>query len=225
MIKKDMDLISRIPAPEVDIATLKNILKASSDPFARIRYWVNQGVLTRMGSGWYILGEPYRKRLWSREYMANVLHGPSYISLSYALSFHSLIPERVVTVTSITTGKSRVIETPLGRFSYKQVPERVFRAGRDLYIRKNMPSFFIATPEKALADTVNQQIFSKEMRELDMYEYLTENLRIERKDLMGLDISALERVALAYRSRKVFALVSCIRFLNSEGDSPNERSN
>lgn len=215
MIKKDMDLITRIPAPEVDVDTLKNILKENSNPFIRIKSWIKQGVLTRMGSGWYILGEPYRKRPWSREYMANVLYGPSYISLSYALSFHSLIPERVVTVTSITTGKSRVIETPLGRFSYKQVPERVFRTGRDLYIRKNMPSFFIATPEKALADTVNQQIFSKEMRELDMYEYLTENLRIERKDLMGLDIAALERIALAYRSRKVFALVGCIRFSQS----------
>ena len=222
MLKKDMELIDRIPSPEVDINTLKGILKEYSKPYEKISSWVDQGVLIRMAMGWYVLGKEFRKRPWSREYMANVLYGPSYISLDYALSFYSLIPERVMTVTSVTTMKSRIIDTPLGRFSYRKVPERVYRNGMDLQFPETGPSFFIATPEKALADKVNQFISQKEIRETGLYDFLVHNLRIEPETLSSLDGGLFEEISRVYRSRKVSALAELIRELKERRNSDNE---
>ena len=38
----------------------------------------------------------------SREVLANLIYGPSYISLEYGLQHYGLIPERVEIVTSVT---------------------------------------------------------------------------------------------------------------------------
>lgn len=219
MLKKDMELIEKIPFPEVDINTLKGVLEEYSKPYEKISSWVNQGVLIRMARGWYVLGEEFRKRPLSREYIANVLYGSSYISLDYALSFYSLIPERVMTVTSVTTMKTRIIDTPLGRFSYRKVPERVYRTGMDLHLPETGPSFFIATPEKALADKVNQFFALDETRGAGLYDLLVHNLRIEPSSLSSLDYSLLEEISQVYRSRKVSALAEFVRKLQKKGST------
>jgi hypothetical protein len=219
MLKKDMELIERIPSPEVDINTLKGVLEEYSKPYEKISSWVDQGVLIRMARGWYVLGKEFRKRPLSREYIANVLYGPSYISLDYALSFYSLIPERVMTVTSVTTMKTRIIDTPLGRFSYRKVPERVYRTGMDLHLPETGPSFFIATPEKALADKVNQFFALDETRGAGLYDLLVHNLRIEPSSLSSLDYSLLEEISQVYRSRKVSALAEFVRKLQKKGST------
>jgi len=222
MIKKDMELIEKIPFPEVDIDTLKGVLQDYSKPYEKINSWVEQGVLTRMTRGWYLLGKEFRKRPWSREYVANVIYRSSCISLDYALSFYSLIPERVNTITSITPRKSRVIETPLGRFSYRKVPQRIYRAGMDLQVREGSPSFFIATPEKALADKVNQFFTSEEIKNTDLQELLIYNLRIEPEMLMTLDQDLMDSISHIYQSRRVTALADFIRKLRREGETDNE---
>jgi hypothetical protein len=219
MLKKDMELIERIPSPEVDINTLKGVLEEYSKPYEKISSWVDQGVLIRMARGWYVLGKEFRKRPLSREYIANVLYGSSYISLDYALSFYSLIPERVMTVTSVTTMKTRIIDTPLGRFSYRKVPERVYRTGMDLHLPETGPSFFIATPEKALADKVNQFFALDETRGAGLYDLLVHNLRIEPSSLSSLDYSLLEEISQVYRSRKVSALAEFVRKLQKKGST------
>ena len=47
----------------------------------------------RIRKGLYAFGEPLRRAPISRELLANLIYGPSYISLDYALSYHGLIPE------------------------------------------------------------------------------------------------------------------------------------
>ena len=64
-----------------------------------------------------------------REYLANLIYGPSYISLDYALSLHGLIPERVETITSVTTRRSRHFDTPFGTFSYRMLNGRRYAVG------------------------------------------------------------------------------------------------
>lgn len=216
MLKKDIDLIKRIPTPEVDIDTLKNILREYSRPYEKIRSWVGQGVLIRMTRGWYVLGQEFRSRPWSREYTANVLYTPSYISLDYALSYYGFIPERVQTVTSITTGKTRIIDTPLGRFSYRKVPEKVFQMGIDLHTPEHGPSFFIATPEKTLADKVNQFFTMEDIRQTGLNQLLFNNLRIEPEKILTLDYKELENITYIYRSRKVSALNEFVNNLHKK---------
>jgi hypothetical protein len=61
--------------------------------------------------------------------IANPLYGPSYISLEYALSYYGLIPERVESITSVTTKRSKKFITPLGSFSYEHIPLKAYPIG------------------------------------------------------------------------------------------------
>src|SRR5450830_1140149 len=61
--------------------------------------------------------------------VANVLFGPSYVSLDFALSWHALIPEGVVEVSSVTPRRTREFVTPVGRFSYTHLPLAVYGMG------------------------------------------------------------------------------------------------
>jgi len=219
MLKEQVDLIKKIPI-EVDVDTLRDILgKEYANADNKIRSFVRNGVLLRVRSGWYVLSEPFRSRPVFLEYLANVIYMPSYISMDYALSFHGFIPERVETITSVTTKNTKIIDTPLGRFSYKKISRDAFRTGRDLFASEGKQSFFIATPEKALADKVQFDISIEEIYEIGLMEYLVENLRIEQESLAGLSTSGLWEAARAYKSRKITSLAHFIEKLQMEDKS------
>ena len=82
-----------------------------------------------MKKGLYIFGEEYRRKPYSREILANLIYGPSYISLDYALQHYGLIPERVEAITSVARGRSRKFSTPIGLFTYRMIPLNAFRIG------------------------------------------------------------------------------------------------
>lgn len=84
-------------------------------------------------------------------FIAKEIYSPSYVSLEYALSIYGLIPERVVDVTSVTTKKPIEFKNKLGVFIYQHIKENCFTG----FIEKedeNGLVYFIATPEKAVAD-------------------------------------------------------------------------
>lgn len=65
-----------------------------------------------------------------------------------------MIPERVESITSITTKKSRTFSTPLGRFDYQHVPLGSYAVGMHIEQINQHDHFLIATREKALCDMV-----------------------------------------------------------------------
>lgn len=81
---------------------------------------------------------------------ANRIYSPSYISLQSALSIYGLIPETVTAVTSVSTRKTRRIETPFGRLLYRTIKTAAY-SGYDV-VRSNEFGFIIASPEKAIVD-------------------------------------------------------------------------
>ena len=91
----------------------------------------------------------------SREILANLVYGPSYLSLEYALAYHGLTPEAVQTATSVTTQKNQIFETPVGRFEYRHLPLRFYPDGIERIELGENRGFLIACPEKALFDTLN----------------------------------------------------------------------
>lgn len=90
------DLRRRIPHEEFDYQTLLDSLRTYSRPRDKITALLKKGVIVRIKKGLYIFGEEYRKNPYSNEILANLICGPSYISLEYALQYYGLIPERVV---------------------------------------------------------------------------------------------------------------------------------
>lgn len=85
-----------------------------------------------------------------KEYIANILRYPSYISLEYALAEYGLIPEGIYGLTSITLKSSRVFNNFLGSFIYKNIKSELFSGFLEKDFAEKKIRF--ATPAKAIFD-------------------------------------------------------------------------
>lgn len=188
-----------------DYQQLTACLAHLSKPRDKINKLLRKGDIVRIRKGLYTFGRPYRRGPLSRELLANLIHGPSYISLEYALSYHGLIPERVATVTSVALGRSRRFDTPVGAFTYHSLSLQRYAIGAEL-VESPVGSFLIACAEKALADKVWSDKRFSGTRRSDFGPYLEEDLRIDFAQLANLDRSRFESVQQAYGSRKILSL-------------------
>lgn len=205
-----------IPQEIFDHQTLRSILGAYRKPRDKISALVASGDIVPVKRGLYLFGEHLRRRPYSREVLANLIYGPSYLSLDYALAYHGLIPEGVQALTSVTTGKKRRFDTPAGRFTYRHLSVPRYRCGFDCIDLPGGGSFLMARPEKALADKVwlDKRLRAASLREMGVY--LTEDLRIGAEGLGRLDLALLRQIADSYDSAKVDRLVACIEKMRKE---------
>ena len=207
-----IEIIRRsISQEEFDYQTLLSCLEDYAYPRDKISGLLRKGVIVRVKKGLYVFGDDYRRRPYSREILANLIYGPSYISLDYALQFHGLIPERVVTVTSVATGRARRFETPVGLFTYRQIPMAAFRRGMDQMETGDGRTFLMATPEKALADKLCEGRGTGIRTQRELETYLSNSLRIETTEIRELNAEKLDKIARSYRSRKIRLLSNLIR--------------
>ena len=204
--------LANIPFEEFDYQMLLDALQEYRQPRMKINRMLADGTIIRVKKGLYILGNSSRRRHFSREILANLCYGPSYISLQYALHYHGLTPERVETVTSVTTGRSRAFSTPVGVFSYRSIPLEAFPTGMGQYELADGRSFLIATPEKALSDTIVADRGAGIVNVNEMREYLAE-LRVDPNMLQGLDRKRLTTIAQRYRSRRLRFLCDLVGWL------------
>ena len=172
----DIVLKAKIGRVEFDYQTLMSALSNYANPREKVSSLLRQGSIVRVKKGIYVLGSAYRDRPFSRELLANMIRGPSFVSFEYALSYHGLIPERVSTVTSATTKRSKVYDTPVGRFSYRHVPKRYFSVGMT-WIEGKEVSFLMASPERALADQVRGAHGTTLRSQKAMADYLFDDMR------------------------------------------------
>jgi len=115
----------------------------------RLADWQKKGYIRKIIKGHYIfadleLNENYLAHI------ANKIYSPSYISLETALRFYNLLPETVYGLTSITSRQTRLFNTELGRFTYRNVKKNLF-FGYQNY-KFNSFVFSIADIEKAILD-------------------------------------------------------------------------
>jgi predicted transcriptional regulator of viral defense system len=206
---------------EFDYQTLLHGLGQYSRPRDKISDLLRKGVIVRVKKGIYIFGEDYRRRPFSREVLANLIYGPSYISLDYALHYFGLIPERVEAVTSVTTGRSRKYATPVGLFSYRMIPLAAFRIGMDRVELDDGRSFLIATPEKALADKIRDDRGNGLQSQGRLMDYLENDLRVDPAALARLDGAQLVEIARRYRSRKLQLLGDLLKRLERSSHGVN----
>lgn len=194
-------LRKKIGREEFDYTALMAALSGLAKPHDRITALLRSGRIIRVKKGLYVFGENYRQRPYSRELLANLVHGPSFVSLDYALSYHGLIPERVHQVTSVTSGRAKVFHTPVGTFVYRPTPVAAFHCGMHRVTRGDVSSL-MASPERALADKVREDR-SARVRSLDEAErYLFSDLRMDEGAVGQLDHRALMSIAQALGSRK-----------------------
>ena len=199
-----------IPQEEFDYQSLLDCLKGYARPRDKISDLLRKGSIIRIKKGLYIFGDAYRNKPFSREILANLMYGPSYISLDYALQYHGLIPERIEAMTSVTTGRSRRFSTPVGLFTYRMIPLEAFRVGMDRIEIGDSRAFLMATPAKALADKLYdiRGIGIQSQRELS--DYLERDLRVDPAVLRELNPVELETIARGYHSRRIRMLSNLI---------------
>jgi len=203
-------LLKNIPYEEFDYQTLLDSVRVYARPRMKISSMLAKGDIIRVKKGFYVFGDSLRRRPFCRELLANLIYGPSYVSLEYALHYHGLTPERVESVTSVTCGRSRTFDTPIGAFSYRMIPLEAFRTGMDRVELSDGRSFLVAIPEKALADRVVAERGAGLSSQKELHEYLRSGLRIDVTALAGLDPLRLVEIARRYRSRRVRLLADLV---------------
>jgi hypothetical protein len=162
---------------------------------------VSSGEVLRLKPGLFLLQPEFRKSNPHPFVVAALLHSPSHISLETALSYHGLIPEAVYQVASVTPSRSRVFDTPIGRFSFQRVPALDPRAGVQAVKLGQDAWAFVASPLRAIADLVYLRPYVSWAK--DGLGFLTDSLRMEEEDLSQLDSSLGEEILESLRSRRV----------------------
>jgi len=155
------------------------MLSHYKSPKDKISALEKQKKLIRIKKGLFVVVAKDGKGSICRELIANHLYGPSYISLESALSFHKLIPERVYSVLSVTTKRSKKYNTPFGIFDYRTVLPSYFSIGIQLQKSDNKTAFLMASPEKALCDMILLSSGLRLQSSKAVKSYLEEDLRLD----------------------------------------------
>lgn len=187
-------LFETLEQPVFSVADIQNIEPDDNIRYALVKRAIKDGDLVQIKRGLYTLSSPLRKQPLNRACLANRLYYPSYVSMEYALSSHGWIPEGVVAVISATSKNPADFDTPVGRFTYKRIPQAMFFCGVET-VSIDGESALQARPLKALADYV----YAHKLEWTDR-EPLIESLRIEEDELETLTARDFDDIQGNYRT-------------------------
>jgi hypothetical protein len=172
---------------------LMGLLKEYRWPHNKIRELEKQGILAPVKRGLYITGPSISSVRPSAFLLANHIYGPSYISLEAALSHWGLIPEKVAGISSMTTGLSKTVRTPAGRFHYIRTRLPYYSFGIRQVVLSPQQVVLMASPEKAICDLIVTRsglILRSRQQTMD---FLVEDMRMETSALRDLDQDTIRR--------------------------------
>ncbi|MFI5344098.1 MAG: hypothetical protein ACHQUC_07750 [Chlamydiales bacterium] len=186
-------ILEKAPSEELEYGFVMECLNQYQNPRVKLNHLLKIGALVRVKKGIYIFGKLFARGPYCSEVLANMIYGPSYVSLEWACQYWNLIPERVYTVTSVTTKRTKLFNTPIGTFTYDHLPISVYPVGVT-YIRfSDKQHALVATKEKALVDLLLvRRGFIASMKNLQ--ETLFEDLRVEETDLSTFDLDLIEQI-------------------------------
>jgi predicted transcriptional regulator of viral defense system len=102
-------------------------IKSAQGDFDRRRLseWQEKGYIKKIIKGYYLFSDVDIDEdiLWA---IANKIYKPSYISIESAMSHYRLIPESIYTITSVSTRRTILFETPMAQFSYRTIKPPLF---------------------------------------------------------------------------------------------------
>jgi predicted transcriptional regulator of viral defense system len=172
---------------EIDYQFVMDCLQNYGSPRSKLTRLLKSGALIRVKKGLYLLGPKFKHSPYCLEALANMIYGPSYISLERALQIYGLIPEHVEMVTSVTIKNSKQFKTPIGNFLYAHCPSKSYSVGVTTREFSEHEHPLIATPEKALTDMLSiRRGKVTNIRQIE--KILLEDLRIEEQDLLAFDL-------------------------------------
>ncbi len=172
-------------------------------PAKKIHDLMKAGVLLGVKKGLYTFSPDYARAPICKETLANLIYGPSCISLEYALAYYGLIPERVTVLTSVTPKRDKRFETPLGVFTYRYLAKEKYREEIDLVSMDSKHAVFIASLEKSFCDTVVLNKNSDFKNRDEARQFLFEDLRIDPQNLKRFNLLTLHQLNRIYKSKNM----------------------
>ncbi|MBX9694965.1 MAG: hypothetical protein K2Z81_21450 [Cyanobacteria bacterium] len=192
-----------IPREEFDYSLLKGALSDYTAVRQKINELLKTGIIIRVKKGLYVFGPDYNNAPVCKEVLANLIYGPSCISLEYALAYHGLIPERVETLTSVTPKRDKEFKTPLGEFTYRYLNIRRYPHGiEQVWIDDNHP-VLMASPEKALCDYMVLNNVPSFTNRDTARDFFLSDLRIDNESWKRFDSHTLWKLNRYYRSQNI----------------------
>jgi predicted transcriptional regulator of viral defense system len=183
-------------------------LQNYQNPRGKISRMLKSHEIIRVKKGLYVFGDQFRLGVINKGILANLIYGPSYVSGYYALSHYNMIPERVETVTSMTTQKIKSFVTPLGHFEYFHISQSRYSVGVEWQKANEEEYYLIASPEKALVDVIFKEIHLK--KEDQLLEFLIDNMRIDEDRLRTLNLHHLTKINAHYKSSVISLLTKTL---------------
>ncbi len=123
-------------------------MSAAAKRLARLS---NKKLLSRITKGvWANISHPYFHPLSCVPYLLGKEQG--YVSFLTALHLHGVISQIPKTIQVATTGRGRLLDSPVGRYEFFQIKPELMKQGTE-WSDSHLP-YLIATPEKALIDTL-----------------------------------------------------------------------
>lgn len=202
-----MEIIEQLGVIPVDYAVLRTLFATYKFPKNKIASLENKGKLIRLKKGMYVVSPDVSRELLSVELIANHLYGPSYVSMESALRYYGLIPEKVVTVRSATTGRSRNFENSIAAFQYVSVKKEYYPIGIEQKQVDNKYTFLIASPEKALCDLIvtTPHLNFQSLKAVETY--LEDDLRLNMQALAAMNKDIIKQCAVAGKKTKALELL------------------
>ena len=181
-----LHIFGNTPVSTSAIASLYPAISGCNQKVASLE---KAGDIIRLKRGLYVVSPEISGKRISTELAANHVDSPSYISMLSALRWYGLIPERVVTIQSMTIKHSRTFNNSVANFEYRYIDRACFSIGlRNEEV--DGASFVIASAEKALCDLI-ANTSGLNLRYLsEARDYLKNDLRFEMDALkdFSLDI-------------------------------------
>jgi len=196
-----LELVYTWPKPYIrdqDLATV--FFMNDGRRYDTVKYAIKKGILSQIKRGLYLIHLPHQKIYYDHFEIAQAIHGPSYISLESALSYHGWIPEKVSTCTSVTAKRAKEFMTDIGNFTYLHVPITSFML-QVQRVETNNATYLIAEPWKAIADHVYTH-----KRSWKSLANLISDMRIDEDSLLESKLTQLEEISIHYASMKVRCL-------------------
>ena len=179
-----------------DVACLVN--GSNDKQYNLVKRAIAAGEIIQVRRGLYCLAPKYHREKTNPFSLAQLIYGPSYVSLESALSWHGWIPEAVYTVTCVSYKRSNKFDTTFGQFNYTRVPQNVFYAEVDRHTQGKQCPFLMATATKALADYV--YVYKKDWKSIDP---VIKSMRAEEGSLSTIKRVELETLVENYTNYRV----------------------
>lgn len=168
----NLNALQELQKYKKDFYTIRDLQNIFNVPVKSLRVqlsrWCKRGVFIRLTKGIYT---PYNTDI-EVDKVANQIYYPSYLSFESALSYYGILSQIPYTLTFATQKKSKKLVLKDTQIEYTQLANRLFFG----YILEN--GIYLATPEKALMDTI--YLVSKGNRTLNIDELYLKNIDKEK---------------------------------------------